>query len=570
MSTLFGYLPGSKTKFVSINNTILIGLDRQLGISQKVLPDMIKVTGSRSGFHEGSVRITDDRKKIIFKPSTPFACNEIVNVEFSGLVGRLSKISSYTFTTQKAVLNVDRLSYLLNERSPLYDRTELPSVFLKGEAPDINVNIYNNPSPGKIFLTNFPFNFTVPNTPYLIITDNNGLPYYLKRSSGFTLDFWKQPNGNLTYYTGNKYYEMDPNYNIVDSFYCGNGYTTDFHECRVIDNHHALLMSYDAQQVDMSQIVAGGDPDAIVIGLVIQEIDANKDVVFQWRSWEEIPITDALHENLLDSVIDYVHGNAIELDNDGNILISSRHLDEITKIDRTEGDIIWRLGGRQNEFTFTNDPEKFTYQHAIRRLANGNIILYDNGNFHTPPHSRAVEYTLDEINKTATLAWQYRRTPDVYGFAMGFAQRLDNGNTLISWGSAHPTMTEVTPSGEIELELSLPQNLYTYRAVKFEWNGPSYIDPQAGYYPAAYKLGQNYPNPFNPVTTFTFDILEPGMVNLTIYDLLGKQVGVVVDAELKSRSYSIEYNASNLATGVYFYTLRSGSFVQTRKMILIK
>ncbi len=96
----------------------------------------------------------------------------------------------------------------------------------------------------------------------------------------------------MTYFdclTG-KYYAEDSQYNIVDSFYCGNGYSTDTHELRVLNNGHALLMSYDPQNVDMSLIVPGGDPNAIVIGLIIQEIDENKNVVFQWRSWDHFQL----------------------------------------------------------------------------------------------------------------------------------------------------------------------------------------------------------------------------------------------------------------------------------------
>src|SRR5690606_33427409 len=109
--------------------------------------------------------------------------------------------------------------------------------------------------------------------------------------------------------------------------------------------------------------------------------------------------------------IDYAHGNAVELDSDGNILISSRHMNEITKIDRTTGEIIWRWGGKNNEFTFVNDTLAFSFQHDIRRLPNGNVTLFDNGNHHKPPRSRAVEYELDEVNKTATVVWQYPEEP---------------------------------------------------------------------------------------------------------------------------------------------------------------
>jgi hypothetical protein len=67
--------------------------------------------------------------------------------------------------------------------------------------------------------------------------------------------------------------------------------------------------------------------------------------------------------------VDYVHGNSIEEDTDGNIIISCRHLDQVNKINVGTGEFMWRLGGIKNEFTFINDPEPFTYQHDARRIA---------------------------------------------------------------------------------------------------------------------------------------------------------------------------------------------------------
>ena len=69
--------------------------------------------------------------------------------------------------------------------------------------------------------------------------------------------------------------------------------------------------------------------------------------------------------------IDPVHINSVAIDSDTSILISSRHMDEITKIDRRTGDIIWRLGGKKNDFTFINDTIGFSHQHSVSRLKNG-------------------------------------------------------------------------------------------------------------------------------------------------------------------------------------------------------
>ena len=459
--------PVRNAELVSISNNIIIGFDETIESSE--LSSLIKVTGTFSGIHQGEIVLTADRKKIIFKPFHPFAFNETVEVNLIRLKTSGTPVNNlkYTFKTQSKKLIWNPGQSFLNETGNL-SNIENTDHIDSLKPPVLTVNISNNPAPGNLYLSNFPF-ILIPNTPHLLVADNSGIYSYLKRLTYFwALDYKKQPNGMLSYGTNDKFYSEDPQHNVLDSFECGNGYTTDHHEFILAENGHSFLMSYDPQPVDMSLVVPGGNPNATVIGLVIQELDENKNVVFQWRSWDHIAITDAIHEDLTAATVDCVHGNAIELDTDGNLMISSRHLSEITKISRTTGNIVWRLGGIHNQFTFINDPIGFSYQHHIRRIANGNITLFDNGNYHPTPFSRAVEYSLDEINKTATLVWEYRNFPDIFGFAMGSVQRLKNGNTLISWGSANPTMTEVTPAGAIALEMTLPPNIYTYRTFKDE------------------------------------------------------------------------------------------------------
>lgn len=88
--------------------------------------------------------------------------------------------------------------------------------------------------------------------------------------------------------------------------------------------------------------------------------------------------------------------------------------------------------------------------------------------------------------------------------------------------------------------------------------------------PSEYTLSQNYPNPFNPTTTIDFSIPKSGFVTLKIYDLLGKEVGVVVNEVKNAGSYRVDINASNLTSGVYFYKLEAGDFSQIKKMMLLK
>lgn len=361
-----------------------------------------------------------------------------------------------------------------------YDRAlaDLPADF-----PPITVTTVNNPAKGKVFLGNYGTGYGF----YLIILDSSGSVYKYKNIPLPALDFKMQPNGLLSYpeiITGNAYLGsaeviwkiIDTSFNEVDSVMCGNGFMADLHEFRVLPNGNYLLMSYYEVPYDMTKLFPNAIPNARVVNSLVQELDADKNVIFQWKAEDYIPITDA-YINFLGAIIVPSHINALELDYDGNLLISSRQLSEITKVNRMTGEIMWRLGGKKNQFQFINDneanaPTYFSMMHCIRRLPNGNIILFDNGNQHQPQYSRAVEYELDEVNKTAKLVWEWRHTPDIFSASMASVQRLDSGETLIGWGgplkTGEPSITEINKNGEVTFELSLPDGTTNYRAYKFE------------------------------------------------------------------------------------------------------
>lgn len=88
--------------------------------------------------------------------------------------------------------------------------------------------------------------------------------------------------------------------------------------------------------------------------------------------------------------------------------------------------------------------------------------------------------------------------------------------------------------------------------------------------PGAFKLLQNYPNPFNPTTTITFDTPQSSFVNLTVYDLLGREISTLVNEEKQGGRHSVRFDASGLGSGVYFYRLSAGGFVETRRMVAVK
>ncbi len=85
-----------------------------------------------------------------------------------------------------------------------------------------------------------------------------------------------------------------------------------------------------------------------------------------------------------------------------------------------------------------------------------------------------------------------------------------------------------------------------------------------------YTLDQNYPNPFNPTTQIRYSIPKTALVSIKVYDILGKEVATLVNEAKSPGDYKVEFNGNSLASGIYFYRLQAGDFVQTKKMILLR
>lgn len=133
--------------------------------------------------------------------------------------------------------------------------------------------------------------------------------------------------------------------------------------------------------------------------------------------------------------VNWTHGNALDFDTDGNLIVSFRNLGEITKIDVVSGRVIWRMGGRQNEFVFLDSPDPaFWHQHNARISARGVLILMDN--LGTPGESRSERYAVDEATRTVRLAQSYGSIPGVVTQIGGSVQSLGRGRTLVSFGTA--------------------------------------------------------------------------------------------------------------------------------------
>ena len=395
------------------------------------------------------------------------------------------------------------------------------------------ITINQNPFGSNLFI------HTMGDQPrYIAIIDSQLSPSWFINSGEFGLDF-KVNQNYLTFFnkSNQNWIVLNDKMKEVDTLNCVNGYKADYHDIQLLQNGGYILQAYDSINVNMSEIVSGGNPNAIVIYLIIQEFDQNKNLIFEWNAWDHLNIADYTNLDLTRLRLTWMHGNSIEVDQDFHLLVSNRRSSEILKIDRNTGDVLWYLGGPNNDFTINNDSfNGFNKQHDVRRLSNGNILLFDNGNEHQPPISRVVEYSVNEINKSINLVWEFYHPEQLLGLAMGSAQRLPNQNTLINWGIVNNNgaiITEVDYDKNIVLEIRYPLGVRCYKVRKEDWFFSTNLIPgDTNHDDRIDILDLNYMTNFiidnlSAVNTFhlyRYDINKDGIVNESDIDLIVNKI----------------------------------------------
>ncbi|MBC8197373.1 MAG: aryl-sulfate sulfotransferase [Candidatus Marinimicrobia bacterium] len=316
--------------------------------------------------------------------------------------------------------------------------------------------------------------FHTMNNQFLAILDSNLVPYWQIKVDEIGLDF-KVNQNNLTYFQkdSTSWIVLNSEMQEVDTLKCTNELKADYHDIQLLESGGYILQSYHDEIMDMSQYISNGYTNAVVNELVIQEFDVNHNLIFEWYAHDHLNIGDYSTLNLFLADFTWMHGNSIEIDFDENLILSNRRSSEAIKIDRNTGDVIWILGGPMSDFTFLHDSfNGFSKQHDVRRLQNGNILIFDNGTQHTPQISRIIEYELNIDNMTADLIWEYSHPEEYVGLSMGSVQRLENGNTLINWGNISNSgaiVTEVNMEKEIVMEIHFPMGNNIYKVRKNDW-----------------------------------------------------------------------------------------------------
>lgn len=275
---------------------------------------------------------------------------------------------------------------------------------------------------------------------YGIVIDNTGrVVWYHRFPHGAGLSFMAQPSGHYvarppTPAVGDAepWVEIDPLGTVTRTLPCARGLQSRLHDLIGQPDGSYWLMCDETRTMDLT--AEGGVPAARVTGTVVQHVGEDGSLLFEWNPFDHFAITDLDPGERTGVNVNWTHGNSIDLAPDGNLLISFRSLGEVTKIDAETGTVIWRLGGRRNEFSFlaTSTPA-FAHQHSVRSCAAGELAILDN--LGTPGESRAERYVIDEASRTARLVQSYASVPGVVTQIGGSVQPLPGGRTLVSFGT---------------------------------------------------------------------------------------------------------------------------------------
>jgi hypothetical protein len=262
----------------------------------------------------------------------------------------------------------------------------------------------------------------------------------------------------------------DSTYRELIRFSPARGLPGDLHEHVLTSAGTALVTSNEVTVTDLRGV--GGRRRGHAVGGVVQELSLpHGRLLWEWRSLDHVPVEETMLKGKPGPRFDYFHINSIDVDEDGDLIVSARNTWAAYKLDRRTGRVRWRLGGKRSDFRMGRGT-RFEWQHDVRRHAHGLVSVFDNAAApKEAPESRAVLLELDLRRMRATLVRQYAHRPrPVLSHYMGNAQVLENGHVVVGWGGS-PYVTEFAADGTIVLDARLPRGGQSYRAFRFPWVG---------------------------------------------------------------------------------------------------
>ena len=285
---------------------------------------------------------------------------------------------------------------------------------------------------------------------------------------------WFQGGGN----GGGEDVIYNDRYQQIATVKPANGYLPDFHEFLITPWNTALILADTIGTANLTSI--GLSAHQQVIDGVVQEIDIKTGkLLFQWNSAGHVPYSDSYGPLPQRGMPwDWFHINAVHLDTDGNLLISSRFTWTVYKVNLRTGAMMWQLGGKHSTITIKAAPgqkldnadEIFAFQHDPEALGGNVYTVFDDESDGQAEFSssRAVTISLNLGAHTATLIKSVNQPEGLTAAATGNAQTTRNGDLFVSWGGLS-YFSEFSPSGKLLFNAKLPDGVSTYRAYRLPW-----------------------------------------------------------------------------------------------------
>jgi hypothetical protein len=461
-----------------------------LGVSPKRIRS-VKVIGSVTGRHRGSMHDYSGSRGASFIPDKPFEQGEwvklVVRIRHHRPVVRRFTIAR--LGPVQPVLNLKK-----QQPEKLQHFTSEPDLL----PPRIAINKNAGGTRGRVFLTPLPSPIVHPGSHNTIeihpvgpggpmIMDGNGNLVWFKQLStpdvaanlriqkfrGRKVLTWWQGGVTPSAFGIGKGVIANRKYKTIRTVHAANGYDMDIHEFELTPGGDALFTVYVPIMVHLP-----GSPSGTLSPLldsIVQEVDVRTGlVVWEWHSYGHIPLADSYATPENSSSYDAFHINSIQNLNRGRVLFSARDTSAVYKIDRATDRIRWTLGGKASDFRRRQNA-RFWFQHDAQLLPGPRISLFDDeaGPPKKGPFSRGLVLDLNTRQRSAKVARQYFRSTTTSAQSEGSMQTRGTGNVFVGFGS-EPFFSEFSPGGRLLYDGSLPKDDGSYRTFRYRWHG----DPQ--------------------------------------------------------------------------------------------
>jgi Arylsulfotransferase (ASST) len=450
----------------------------------------VEVVGSRSGSHPGRLAAYSQGDGASFLPSAPFSQGELVTVHATLHNGDGTTPFAWHFT----IAAVDKVSRSLetpppprpSQREFQHFQRELQHFVSRPDLKPPTVTVTANSdarAPGDVFLAPY----AGPGQYGPMILDSTGRLIWFKpvpagaRAADLrvqeydgrpVLTWWQDPlvaDGHR----GAGVVIADSSYRDIAIVRAGNGYEPDLHAFQITPQGTALITVYDAIRCNLSAY--GGPANGAVADTLLQELDLKTGLVrFEWHSLDHVALADSFLPlrpgGGPTAPWDYFHINSIDPEQAGDLLVDSRNTWSAYEIDKTSGQIVWRLGGKHSSFTMGPGASP-AWQHDAEQQPDGTITFFDNGA--TPEEhsqSRGIVVRLDLQQMTASLLASFVHPRPLVAGSQGDMQALAGGHWFLGWGQ-EPYFSEFAPGGQLLFDAHLPSPYQSYTVLKFSWSG---------------------------------------------------------------------------------------------------